>query len=262
MAARAGRAEVVYLGEVHDNPHHHRRQVAALEAMLAAGLRPGLAFEMLPEGQQAATEDALRAGLGGAELDRRLGWSARGWPEFEMYRPLFEAAARHRLPVFAIDLDPGLARRIAREGPAAAGDRRPALASLLVPDPGREAAIADAIRQAHCGVLPERVIPSMVESWHARNVTMARRLADALGRVSPVVVIIGRGHQDGGGLPAQLAALRPGTRQLVVGLEEAGPPGAAPPAAVGEDRSPADIVWVTPVIERPDPCEGLRQRFR
>jgi hypothetical protein len=49
-----------------------------------------------------------------------------------------------------------------------------------------------------------------------------------------------------------VAALRPGTRQLIVDLVEAG---------TEDDREPpaADVVWVTPAVERADPCEPLRR---
>jgi uncharacterized iron-regulated protein len=97
----------------------------------------------------------------------------------------------------------------------------------------------------------------MVEAWHARNVAMARRLAQALEapRGAPVVVIIGRGHLEPGGVPDQLARLRPGTRQLLVDMREVGDAG--PGAVEGEGASA--LVWVTPAAERPDYCERLRQ---
>ena len=54
IAERARRADVVYLGEQHDNPAHHAHQRAVVEALVARGVRPALAFEMLDEDQQAA----------------------------------------------------------------------------------------------------------------------------------------------------------------------------------------------------------------
>ncbi|MGH7319368.1 MAG: ChaN family lipoprotein [Candidatus Rokuibacteriota bacterium] len=257
VGERAGRAEVIYLGESHDNPHHHATQARILEALLATGARPALAFEMLTESQQATLDELLAGDETAADADRRLRWRARGWPDFSMYWPLFELARRHRLPVLATDLEPALVRRIAREGLAAVGDTGARLLSLLPPDAAREQAIARTIQEAHCHLLAERRLPLMVESWHARNVTIARHLAAALRRASPVVVIIGRGHQAAGGLPDQLEALRPGTRQLVVELLEM-------PSGQREDavarRGSGDILWLTPSIVRPDPCEALRGR--
>ena len=258
IALRARSAEVVYLGEVHDNAHHHAHQRRVLEAMLGAGARPVVAFEMLAADRQAAVDRALEAAGGAADLDAALGWSKTGWPDFGMYWPLFDLARRSTLRVVAADLDVAVARRIAREGLSGLPDGA-RLRSLLPPDPAREAAIARTIRTGHCDLLPERHIPTMVESWHARNVSMARRLAEALAQTPQVVVIAGRGHQAPGGLPAQLEALRPGTRQLVVEMLEVGPDD-DPRDVLGE--ATGDIVWLTPPAERPDQCEALRRRLR
>lgn len=254
VATRAREAEVIYLGEQHDNPHHHIHQRQILEAMLAAGARPALAFEMLDMGQQGTVDRAVSERLGPQIFADRLHWKARGWPGFEMYWPLFDLAERYGLDVVAADLDPAVARRIAREGLASTGATRSDLASLLLPDAWREAAIARTIRDAHCNLLPESQLPSMVEAWHTRNVTMARRISHTLERHRQVVVIVGGGHQGPGGLPAQLEALRPGTRQLVVEMAEG--------TAAGDSDSisaRADIVWLTPAVERPDPCAPLRR---
>lgn len=257
VAWLARRAEVLYLGELHDNPHHHRVQARVLEALVEAGMRPAVAFEMLPEGQQALLDAVVASDAGPEEVERRLGWRARGWPDFNAYWPLFALARRHGLLVVAADLDPGLARRIAREGLAAVGLARDALASRLPPDPAREAGLARTIQEAHCHLLPEARLPLMVAAWHARNVTMARRIASALERAAPVTVIVGRGHQAPGGLPAQLAALRPATRQLMVELWELGPGDAAEAILA---RATGDVVWFTPATSRPDPCAVLRAR--
>jgi len=258
LAERARYSEVVYLGEMHDNPRHHAIQARILEAMLAGGARPALAFEMLAEGQQDALDDTLATAESPKEVDRRLGWAARGWPDVEMYWPLFDLARRHRLPAFAADLEPTLVRRISREGLAVLGDAGTDLASRLPPDPARDLAITRRLQAAHCNLLPESRLPRMVESWYARNVTIARRLAAARRRAEQVVVIIGRGHQNEGGVPAQLEALRPGTRQLVVEMLEVA---AGETADAVARLSTADVVWLAPTVERPDQCAGLRQRL-
>jgi uncharacterized iron-regulated protein len=256
IAARAAGAEVVYLGEQHDNPVHHARQRLVLEAMAERGPAPAVGFEMLAATRQAEVEAALARAPGREDLEAALGWRASGWPAFAMYWPLFELALRERLPVLALDLDTALTRRVAREGLGALGDAAAELRSLLPPDPGREAEIIRTIRDAHCGVVAEARARTMAEAWHARNVTMARRIAAALDRGRRVAVIVGRGHQAEGGLPAQLAALRPGTRQFVVELVEARP-GASAPAE--REPSTADVVWIGPPVERPDPCAGRRR---
>jgi uncharacterized iron-regulated protein len=264
VAELASRAEVLYLGEQHDNPHHHERQQAVLDALVARGRRPALAFEMLTQDMQSEVDRLIREGVEPPELARQLAWQERGWPDFSWYWPLFATARRHGLPVIAADAERSTVHRISREGLAALGADAQALRSALPPDPAREAAMARVIQEAHCNLLPEPRLLSMVESWHARNVTMARRIGEALDRAPQVVVVAGRGHQAPGGLPDQLEALRPATRQLVVDLVETGPGPAAPMRleAAAAGAPPVDrLVWPTPAVARPDPCEGLRGRL-
>jgi len=253
VAARASLARVVYLGETHDNSVHHAHQARVLQALLQAGVRPALAFEMLTQDQQPEVDEAMRDADGAAALDARLRWRARGWPHFAMYQPLFELALSDRLPVIAADLDPGTVRRIAKEGlgvlPEAERDR---VASRLRPDPEREARLEREIAEAHCGLLPAAAIPFMVQAWHARNVVMARHIGQALDEGRRVVVIVGRGHLERGGLPDQLHALRPGTRQLIVDFAEAPLDEFAPLPGSNSIR------WLTRGVDHGDPCAGLR----
>ena len=257
IAARARLAQVVYVGESHDNPHHHLDQSRVLEAMLAGGARPTLAFEMLDQGQQAAVDGAMGGSASPAALATLLEWHERGWPAFEMYWPLFDLARRDGLPIVALDLDRSSVRRIAKAGlgvlPA---DELRLLASRLAPDARREQGIARDIEAAHCGLLPAGAVPGMVDAWHARNVAMARRILQALERAPQVVVIAGRGHQAPGGLADQVEALRPGTRQLIVDFVEAGR--GETDQVVPDTRTVWRIVWPRPPVERPDPCAPLR----
>jgi uncharacterized iron-regulated protein len=259
VAARAVGAQVVYLGESHDNPRHHADQARVLEAMLVGGARPALAFEMLAQDQQPAVDAAMLETADSAALAKRLEWALRGWPDFEMYRPLFDLARRYRLTVIALDLPRPAVRRIAGEGLAAlAPGERSRVASRLARDDNREGGIAREIETAHCGLLPAAAVPRMVEAWHARNVTMAERIVQEFGqgleRAAQVVVIVGRGHQAPGGLADQVDALRPGTRQLIVDFVETEE--TASDLAVSENR----IVWPGPPLDRPDPCAPLRAR--
>jgi len=188
-----------------------------------------------------------------AEVDKQLGWSAQGWPDFAMYWPLFELARKHRLPVVGTDLDPAVARRVGRGGLRAAGDDPARLRSALPDDLARDRGIVERLQAAHCGQISEDRANRMLESWYARNVVMARHVGAGLGLAPQVVVIMGRGHGSPGGVPEQLAAIRPGTRQLMVGLYEG--------EADGPTEPLADVVWVTPKRPRPDPCLSLPQRL-
>jgi uncharacterized iron-regulated protein len=252
VADRARKAQVVYLGELHDNVQHHAIQVRILEALLAGGHRLALAFEMIPETQQAALDAAVRSDADRAEVDRQLEWSARGWPDFAMYWPLFELARKNGLPVIATDIDPVVNRRISRNGLGAAGEDPARFRSAMPDDPARDKGIAQRLREAHCNQISESRALRMVESWYAQNVVMARHVSEALTQAPQVVVIMGRGHASPGAVPQQLAALRPGTRQFVVGLFEGKADGPVEPLA--------DVQWITPSRPHPEPCLSFPQR--
>ncbi len=256
VALRASPARVIYLGETHDNPAHHAYQTHVLAALLDSGARPALAFEMLTQDQQHEMDLAMADGLAGAALDRQLKWTQRGWPGFAMYQPLFDLAARYGLPVIAADLDQATVRRITKEGLGTLAEpERDRLSSRLPDDAAREARIERDVMDAHCGMLPRAGVPRMVEAWHARNVAMARRIAAGLDGGGQIVVIIGRGHQAPGGLPDQLEALRPGTRQFVVDFTEEGD------TEPTSEPGPEHFTWLTAGVERGDPCAALeRQR--
>jgi uncharacterized iron-regulated protein len=251
MLRLARGADVLGIGEFHDHPAHHAAQAQIVEALVAAGERPVLAFEMLTRDQQTAVDTAIGETLDVHELDRRLGWRARGWPDFAMYYPLFEMARRHRLPVLAADLDALSVRTVSRHGLGALGESdRAQVASRLSPDAVREQRLRDQLQVAHCGLLSPSAQASMAEAWHARNVTMAWRIVEALGRRRPVILITGRAHLSPVGVPGQIDALRPGTRVVVVDLVEAGT----------VELPNADVVWRTPARARPDRCDELRSR--
>jgi uncharacterized iron-regulated protein len=247
---RARGAQVIGIGESHDHPAHHAVQAQVLDALVAGGERPVLAFEMLTMAQQPVVDAAMSEALTAEELDRRLEWRARGWPDFNTYYPLFEAARRHGLTVLAADLDLASVRTVSRHGLGALPEsERHHVESRLSPDAVREQRLRDQLQVAHCGLLPDTAQASMAAAWHARNVTMARRISDALAGGRPVVLITGRLHLASEGVPGQLAALRPGTRVLVVDLVEMG----------AAELPNADVVWTTPALARADRCDALRR---
>jgi uncharacterized iron-regulated protein len=251
VAALARDAQVIAIGESHDNPAHHEIQAQVLERLVALGERPVLAFEMLSEEQQTTVDAALRDGGSVEDLERRLNWQARGWPDFRMYFPLFEIARRYGLPVLAADLDTAARRTITRGGIGALAEpERERAASRLPADPEREDDLRAELGAAHCGLLPAEVQASMAQAWHARNVTMARRIAGALADGRTVVLIAGRAHLAPHAVPGQLDAVRPGTRLRVVDLAERD----------GDPPLPnASLVWTTPSVTRPDRCDELRR---
>jgi hypothetical protein len=239
-------AEVVILGEVHDNPEHHANQARAL-----AAIRPrAVVFEMLtPEQAARVTPDLIRnpAALGAA-----LGWEAAGWPDFALYAPLFAAVPGALIRGGAVLPDRMQTARA--EGAAAAfgpGAARFGLDRAL--DPDDQAQREADMQQAHCDALPADSLAGFVAVQRLRDASLAAAALQALADTSggPVAVIAGNGHaRQDTGIPEALARAAPGTAVLAVGQLES-PPGAGAPFARwlvtgAPDRS-----------AQPDPCAAL-----
>lgn len=241
------------LGEVHDNGAQHALRAAALRKRVEAGARPAIAFEQFDIERQADIDrvrrdrprdaDALIAAAGGGS------WK---WP---MYRPFVELALDHDLPIVAANLSRGAAMKVAMGDWSAVfdADAQKALGLARLPQPFLDAH-ERAVAEGHCNLLPASSLAPMVRAQIARDITMARAIRPYLPR--GVVLLAGNGHvRNDVGVPFWLTADE--RRDVVtVGLLEVG--------TAGDDRRARrfDVLVETVAAERPDPCEGLRQKLQ
>lgn len=241
----AGReADVVLLGEVHDNAEHH-----ALQAEVIAALAPAaVVFEMLDAEQAMTANDGT---VSGRALGNALGWEARGWPDFALYAPLFEAAGDARIygaalpgATIAAVMETGLPGEF-RGDAAAYGLDRPLEA------PEQEAREAGQMT-AHCDALPEAMLPAMVAAQRLKDATLAHVARQAHTETGgPVVIVTGNGHaRRDWGVPRYLGRAAPQLAVLSFGQIEGANAGDAPPF---------DLWRVSAAPERGDPCAVFRQ---
>lgn len=266
IAAALVKADLVFLGETHDNADHHRLQAAFLKRLLAGGRRPALAFEMLDTSQDAALAGALSGPAPTADsVAEATRWSRSGWPDFGMYRPIFEAGIEARLRIVAANLPRPVAREAVRKGnEALPPDVRDWLVRAGDPTPGELRSWEAEMKENHCGELPAELLPGLVRAQRARDVQMALRVAGA--GAGGAVLITGDGHaRSDRGVPAWLRRMAPERSLVSIALIEADgelrwPREFAEP--YGTARLPFDYVVFTPRAEREDPCEELRRRGR
>lgn len=235
-------ADIHVLGEVHDNPAHHRRQAAIIAHVAPVAL----VFEMLSPQQAAEIQDMPRDDA--EMLGVALGWDGTGWPDFAMYHPIFAAAPQARIYGAAVDRE---ALTTARTQDAAAAFGPDAARFGLVPLDADEQAAREAEQAAaHCDMLPEDLLAGMVEVQRMRDAHFARVALDAFdAKGGPVVVITGNGHaRTDIGIPAHIAAARPQVHVVALGQFEDEP----------QKDGPFDITAVSPGPARTDPCDAFR----
>ncbi|MCP5154608.1 MAG: ChaN family lipoprotein [Ectothiorhodospiraceae bacterium] len=276
LIARATAADVLYLGEKHDNPWHHVAQRAVVADLVGQGLRPAVGLEIVPRD----ADPALAAYVSGAQTDtalaeqtlrEALGWTADDDSRWARYGPLLELARAHRLFAFGIDLPVELRRRMTRSGVGGLdATERARLPMTLAEDPAYAALMTARLRQMHCGHGDARYLGRLLDVWTARNETMADAVAAATAHGKPVVVVVGTGHLHHDRGLYERAARRPqvGT-QLNLGMREAAPDGSTPGDVTstlefaGARFAPNHhLVWITPRVDDGgvDPCEMFRKR--
>ncbi len=274
VVAALGQARFVLLGEKHDNADHHRIQAWLVAEMIAAGRRPALAFEMFASDQQAALDAYLAAQPGDAAgIGAAARWATSGWPDWDLYRPIAQAALDGGAAILAADLPRPLRRALARQGVSALGAERVAALGLDQPLPAELAApLREEIAASHCDQLPESMIGPMATVMTARDAQMAavlRRGAGLAGR-DGAILITGKGHaRNDRGVPFHLRrGLRRGggTAAIIsVGLVEVAE-GATEPADYAEffgtETLPFDFVWFTPIADPEDPCAKFAEQLK
>ena len=230
VVERALEADVVYLGEIHDDSVAHVAQRAVLEAVLARVDRPvALGLEMF----EADVQLVLDEYLAGLIQERDLEAAARPWGNYATdYRPLVEAAKAAGAPVLATNAPHRYVRRLSR-GETLADLEDAALAVLPpLPVPPPSPATSRAFRDLMGGMAGHGgpSVDDLLAAQNLRDAQMAHIVATWLGR-NPgglVVHVNGSFHSQGGrGIPEHLARRVPGARQLVVtfqpDLEDADP---------------------------------------
>lgn len=235
-------ADVIFLGEVHDNPMHHVHQSRAVLALSPTAL----VFEMLTPEQAAQIPDDLPEQ---DKLEALLDWEHSGWPDFAMYYPIFAAAPDAM--IFGAALPREAARAVLQDGIAAHFPADPTRFGLVLAlDPDDQAAREAHQFAAHCDALPEAMLPGMVAIQRLRDALLAEAALRAFEQVGgPVVVITGTEHaRTDIGAPAKLALAAPDLSQLSIGQFEIAPD--LPP--------PHDLWLVTAPHPRPDPCDMFR----
>ncbi|MGO4908547.1 ChaN family lipoprotein [Pseudorhodobacter sp. W20_MBD10_FR17] len=242
-------AQIVILGEIHDNPTHHLTQ-----ATLVARWAPkAVVFEMLTPAQVISAQVKLKQGVSRTdegELQAALGWDGTGWPAFSMYYPIFTALGDAN--IYGAALDRNDVRRAINDGAAAVFGTDAALYGLGKPLLASEQSAREADQMAaHCDALPVEMLSGMVEAQRLRDAAFAKMALAALHDTGgPVVVITGSGHADRlRGIPAALAVAAPDVTVFSIGQLE----------GEANDAPPFDRWIVTAPTPREDPCKAFQK---
>lgn len=205
-------AEVILLGERHDNIDEHRWQLYLLAALQGRHRDIAVGFEMFTREQQPVLDRWSDGELSEAEFLEQVDWSETwGYPA-ELYAPLLHFVRLNRIDSIALNIDRALLQRISREGWDAVPPSERYQIQPAVPGPPEYDALLDEILRTHHhgpeAMSEERQL-SFRRAQQAWDRAMAEAIADATeDHEGPLVGLVGRGHMEWGyGIPYQLAAM-------------------------------------------------------
>ena len=251
MLADLARADVIFVGEQHDDPNTHRLELAVLEGLQRRGVAVAVSLEMF----ERDTQGALDEFLAGSKSEESFLKDSRPWPRYDTdYRPLVDFARAHGWPVIAANVPRRHATDVARRGLEAVDQlstsERPHAAKEFDcprdayfdkftaamgehPPPGTEKLSADEQRLR---------TTRYYESQCVKDETMAESIAAVTGR--RVVHFNGSFHSDFGLGTAERTRRRlPGRRVVVVSVLPVSDLDALTPA--GDDLKRADYLVYT-----------------
>ena len=237
LLAELSGADVVLLGEEHDDPLTHRLQLEILReafvryaaegspppahgqrATPAGGGRPVvLSLEMFERDVQHVLDEYLA----GVITEDHLLASARPWANYRSdYRPLLEFARAHRIPVVAANAPRRYVNRASRLGRDSLAVLSPAARRTIAPLPYPEpSARYRAQWDSLMGPAGAHVSSTALDGQTLWDATMGHSIAEALEHRPGALVIhlAGSFHVERDtGIPETLARYRPGTRVLSV----------------------------------------------
>lgn len=131
------RADVVFVGEQHDNVATHQLELAVLEGLMRRNVPLVVAMEMFERDVQATLDQYLA----GTISEEQFLKDSRPWPRYATdYRPILEFARVHRIPVVASNVPRRIATDVSKTGigviDGLGNDRRLAARELQCPASG------------------------------------------------------------------------------------------------------------------------------
>jgi uncharacterized iron-regulated protein len=232
MLAELARADVVFVGEQHDDPNSHRLESALLQGLVRRNVAVTVSLEMFERDAQPAVD----AYLGGRNSEEEFLKSTRPWPRYASdYRSLVEIAKDRSWPVLAANVPRRYASEIAKNGLAPltalpSSERALIARDLQCPKDAYFDRFAASMGEhpgskesANAGAAQRATVDRYYESQCAKDETMAESIAASFerGEAGPRLIVhfTGAFHSDfGTGTVERVRRRLPGRRVAVLSL--------------------------------------------
>lgn len=240
LVDRVASMDLIFVGEVHDNPEHHLLQVQILQGLAERSGPVNIAMESFQRTSQGSLDRYLEGELTEKAFLEEVDWKRSWGIEYHFYRPLLLWAKRNRARVLAINAPSTVVRKVARQGlKGLRADERSQLAGEIDLDNKAHRAYLRGVYEGHV----HRELKDFDFFYEAQCVwedTMAESISGYFrDNRTKLVVFTGNGHiVNKFGVPDRTVRRTPLSMATIMPypLKESViiPPGAA------------DYVWLTP----------------
>ena len=257
LVATASMADVVFVGEQHDDPETHFAEFALLEGIGRQRSRVVLSLEMFERDVQPLLDDYLAGRMSEADFLAK----SRPWDRYATdYRPLVVLARARGWPVIASNIPRPIASAVSRQGLAAldtlpATSRAWAARDISCPHDDYYARFAEEMKGHSAGGGPptasdpaqmQALTDRFYEAQCVKDETMGESIARALERAGEHAIVV---HFDGAfhsdfrqGTVARTLRRSPSIRSLVITAVPTSDPSSA---SIGDNAIRADYVVFT-----------------
>ncbi|HEY9703147.1 MAG TPA: ChaN family lipoprotein [Allocoleopsis sp.] len=109
-------ANVVYLGEIHDQVEDHKAQLEIIQNIYQKRGKIAIALEMFQLPYQQVLDEYLAGKITESELIEQSEYKKRWGFPFEYYAPILRFAKQNKIPVLAINTPKEITRQVAKNG--------------------------------------------------------------------------------------------------------------------------------------------------
>ena len=235
MLADIAKADVVFVGEQHDDPNTHRLELAVLQGLARRHHEIVLSLEMFERDVQATVSRYLNREIAEAEFTA----ASRPWPRYGTdYKPLVDFAIAHERPIIAANVPRPIASEVSKGGlsvlEAKTGDERGWFArDLQCPtddeyyrrfteamgghSPGGAPAQAGSVASGSDTLVRYYQAQCVKDETMAESIVQARTRASSQGRPPLIVHVNGAFHSDyGQGTAARVRRRLPDARVAII----------------------------------------------
>jgi uncharacterized iron-regulated protein len=116
LIARISSNDLIFVGEVHDNPDHHLIQIQILQAVASRSPSLTIGMEFFQEQQQPNVDRYIQGESTEKEFLEAVDWKKTWGFDYHLYRPLMLLARERTYRVLAINAPNDIVRKVARTG--------------------------------------------------------------------------------------------------------------------------------------------------